>query len=952
MSAPSTVEQLVARFERNHLQYRSASYNETQLRREFVDPFFEALGWDVNNRQGWAEPYKDVVHEDSIRIGGAVKAPDYAFRVGGVRKFFVETKRPSVDLKTAPDPALQLRRYAWSAKLPLSVLTDFEELAVYDTRLRPKASDKAEVGRVLYFRFEDYVTHWSSLESLLSREAVLRGDFDRFVESSTKKRGTADVDDAFLQDMEGWREKLARELALRNKLLSTRELNLLTQRILDRIIFLRIAEDRGLEDYGRLLSVADGQDIYRRLKVLWERAEERYNSGLFYFRREKGRLGQPDSLSGSAEIGDPVLKALIKGLYYPQSPYEFSVIPADILGQVYERFLGKVVRLTPAHRAVVEDRPEVRKQGGVYYTPTYVVDEIVRRAVEPGLSSLKAGPRGGASRFRVLDPACGSGSFLLAVYQFLLDWHLEAYLADGAGTHSERLVQTGVSTWRLTTAERKRILLNGIFGVDVDAQAVEVTKLSLLLKVLEGESAQNVAQQLALFHERALPDLSDNIRCGNSLIEPDFFEQGSLDVMDPETRLEINAMTWASEFPAIVAGGGFDAVVGNPPYVLLQALERPDVSAYLGSRYKVAKYKIDTYHLFFERALGLLSKDGRLGFITPVSFLRNKHAYALRELILKDWSVECLQVFEYPVFVGASVDTCVTVIAGRRARGGTREGHFLRARSRSQVDDLGRIDVGAWQSHEALHFGPPGSKDESALARRLASECRPLGEFADAYFGIQTYVREQFVSTQPTGSNPKPVVDGKNIAPFHLSPAEEYVDFTPGAIKSGGRQDIHDRDRIGVRQIGRTPVAALIPGGTYALNTIYNVFLKEDAPVGLEYVLGALQSSVGQWYWDFNFFDQKRTFPKIKKQALLSFPVPLPTGRAALHQDIQSRVRRVISLNAQMHSSHSGQNRNSLARQLAHELARLDDAYFAAYGLTSEEAELIKARVASMADAD
>lgn len=210
MTPTPAVADLVARFHRNLDAYRSGSYNETQLRREFVDPLFEALGWDVHNRQGWAEAYKEVIHEDAVRIGGSVKAPDYAFRIGGVRKFFVGTKKPSVLIREEIPPAFQLRRYAWSAKLPLSILTDFEELAVYDTRIKPEKTDRASKARTLYLRYTDYEERWEEIGSVFSREAILQGSFDRYAESNRRKRGTADVDDAFLEEVEGWRELLAR----------------------------------------------------------------------------------------------------------------------------------------------------------------------------------------------------------------------------------------------------------------------------------------------------------------------------------------------------------------------------------------------------------------------------------------------------------------------------------------------------------------------------------------------------------------------------------------------------------------------------------------------------------------------------------------------------------------------------------------------------------------------
>ncbi|MEA3471409.1 MAG: DNA methyltransferase, partial [Thermodesulfobacteriota bacterium] len=568
MSAPEEVGKLVERFDRNIEAYRSGHYNETQVREEFINPFFLSLGWDIYNSQGYAEAYKDVIHEDSIRIGSAIKAPDYCFRIGGTRKFFLEAKKPSVNIREDTHPAYQLRRYAWSAKLPLSILTDFEEFAVYDCRIKPAKTDKASTARVFYFTYNNYIDRWEEFRSIFSKEAVLRGSFDRYVESSRIKRGTAEVDAAFLAEIERWREMLARNIALRNPALTQRELNFAVQRTIDRIIFLRICEDRGIEDYGQLQALQNGIRVYERICQLFDRADERYNSGLFHFRSEKDRPGNPDRLTPNLGIDDRVLKDILKNLYYPDSPYEFSVLPADILGQVYERFLGKVIRLTQGHRVVVEEKPEVKKAGGVYYTPTYIVDYIVKETVGKLLEGKT--PRR-ADKLRILDPACGSGSFLIGAYQYLLEWHRDQYVNDDPEKYARmkkpRLYEGRGGDWKLTTAERKRILLNNIYGVDIDPQAVEVTKLSLLLKVLEDEDAETIGKTLALFHERALPDLGNNIKCGNSLIDPDFYEGEQLSLLDEEEVIRINAFDWDAEFPEIMKAGGFDAVIGNPPYI-------------------------------------------------------------------------------------------------------------------------------------------------------------------------------------------------------------------------------------------------------------------------------------------------------------------------------------------------------------------------------------------------
>ncbi len=726
MTAPHEMLGLIERFDRNREAYRSGTYNETQLRREFVDPFFTILGWDVDNEKGYAEAYKDVIHEDSIKVGGITKAPDYCFRIGGVRKFFVETKKPSVNLKDDADPAFQLRRYAWSAKLPLSILTDFEEFVVYDCRIKPDKSDKPSTARILYLNHTEYAQRWDEIASVFSREALLKGAFDKYAESGKAKKGTASVDDAFLHEIESWRDTLARNLALRNPDLTQHDLNFAVQRTIDRVIFLRICEDRGIEKYGRLMALQNGDRVYARLCEMFHRADERYNSGLFHFQKEKGRTESPDTLTLSLTIDDSALKDIIKNLYYPDSPYEFSVLSADILGQVYEQFLGKVIRLTAGHRAVVEDKPEVKKAGGVYYTPTYIVDYIIKNTVgclvnfrlsdadlptpqsppKRGLSiPLLGGARGGfrnpqqVSKLRILDPACGSGSFLLGAYEYLLDWHRDWYIANGpekwSTGRSPALYQSGKSeirspksetdSWRLTTAERKRILLNNIYGVDIDPQAVEVTKLSLLLKVLEGESEQTIVRQLKLFHERALPDLGNNIKCGNSLISTDFYNtpltplfrgepidaplaRGAGGVSDEE-RYRINPFDWDKEFPEIMkpapAGrkqgtGGFDVVIGNPPYVRQEGLG--DLKEYLQRKYTVYHGMADLYAYFIEKGVSLLRDKGRFSYIVANKWMRANYGGPLRKWLKRQCIEQIVDFRDLPVFQQATTYPCILVI--------------------------------------------------------------------------------------------------------------------------------------------------------------------------------------------------------------------------------------------------------------------------------------------------
>jgi type I restriction-modification system DNA methylase subunit len=687
MPAPDPILTLIERFEFHRQAYILGKYNETQLRREFVDKFFSALGWDVDNNKGFSEKYKEVLHEEPVRIRGTTLFFDYTFRIGGARKFIVETKKPSVRIKDAAEAALQLRRYAWNQKLPLSILTNFEEFAIYDCRIKPENGDVASKARIEYFTYKEYPDKWDWLISIIAPDSILRGSFDKYAETTKGKRGTATVDDDILAEIEQWRDALAKNIALRNPSLTVEELNSVVQRTIDRILFLRICEDRGIEEYDTLHKLLEGEKVYERLCQIFRNADDKYNSGLFHFQQEPDWDESPDTLSLTIAIDDKVLKGIIKRLYFPDSQYEFSLIPPAILGHVYEQFLGKVIRLTEGHQAKVEYKPEVKKAGGVFYTPQYIVEYIVKHTV--GELVKDKTPRE-VSKIHILDPACGSGSFLIGAYQFLLDWHRDWYIAHLVPVFKEknsvtdpavqallpeqapkkkksaatvdlpiynpgngkevRLSERVRSDWKLTTAEKKRILLNNIFGVDIDQQAVEVTKLSLLLKVLEEENQETVSKQLTITAERALPSLDRNIKCGNSLI--------GWDILTPEMPADevkrINPFDWSKEFEPVIAAGGFDAVIGNPPYVRQETLG-PEFKEYAKKHYEVFAGTADLYVYFFEKAHSLLQKEGYFGMICSNKFMRAKYGVNLRKFLsIKTKIIQMVDFGELPVFQNAA----------------------------------------------------------------------------------------------------------------------------------------------------------------------------------------------------------------------------------------------------------------------------------------------------------
>ncbi|MCX6580254.1 MAG: N-6 DNA methylase [Candidatus Aminicenantes bacterium] len=660
---------LVGQFEFNIEQYKGKSYDEAKTRADFIDKFFHLLGWDIYNAQGYSEQYREVVREDKIPIKGKVNAPDYCFRIGSERKFFVEAKKPAVDIKHDITPAFQLRRYAYTAKLPLSILTDFEEFAIYDTRIKPDKNDGASTARIFYCTYKEYNEQIDFISQTFSREAILKGSFDKYIEENKGKKGTSEVDKEFLKLIEIWREDLAKNIALRNKDLSIYELNYVVQAIIDRIIFLRIAEDRQIETYGQLQELLETKSaIYPGLVKLFYQADGKYNSGLFDFHK--------DTISTKLAIDDRVFRDIIKSLYYPDSPYEFSVFDVQILGNIYEQFLGKTIRLTASHQAKVEDKPEVKKAGGVYYTPKYIVDYIVRNTVGEKIKDKKPED---IAQLRILDPACGSGSFLLGAYRLLLDYHLN-YYTGGHGDKKlsasdkqlsilkkaekeNRVYVVGEGEYRLTFNEKRQILANNIFGVDIDRQAVEVTKLSLLLKLLEGESGELKGMLIRYSDKKLLPDLSGNIKSGNSLIGSDFYQQGQMSLFqDEETVRRINVFDWQEEFPEIFKQGGFDVVIGNPPY---GAQFSHEIRHYLSNEYGIPVPITDSFVVFLLKSLSIVKQNGYQSFIIPSSWLYMTSFINIRKGILLDHLLKEVLLFREFVFPKVTVETCIEVIINR-----------------------------------------------------------------------------------------------------------------------------------------------------------------------------------------------------------------------------------------------------------------------------------------------
>lgn len=945
--AYTKISELVVRFDEQIDSYKQSDYNETLTRRDFIDPFFKALGWDVDNSQGNAEAYREVIHEDRVKIGKATKAPDYSFRLpGGKRLFFVEAKKPSVAIKSDISVAYQIRRYGWSAKLPVSIITDFEELAVYDCTKRPKPTDKSGMARIKYINFREYASEFDYIWNTFSKERVLKGSFDRYIQSDTAKKGTATVDKEFLESLDKWRTYLATTISLRNKNLDEDEINYVVQLTIDRLIFLRIAEDRGVEPYGQLkVSVNQKGEAYQNLFFNFKNADAKYNSGLFDFKK--------DVISESLKIDNKVIKAIVKEMYYPDCPYEFSVLPVEILGNAYEQFLGKVIRITPAHHAKIEEKPEVRKAGGVYYTPQYVVDYIVENTVGKLIHGKT--PRQ-ISGIRICDPACGSGSFLIGAYQYLLGYHKDYYTDHGATTGKKNSPVTPAG--ELTSAEKKRILRNNIFGVDIDVNAVEVTKLSLLLKCMEGETATTISQQQKLWHERILPNLGDNIKSGNSLVDTDFYDA----VIDFGEEKKIKPFNWQRAFPEVFEKGGFDAVIGNPPWVDIKGHPNELVRYYF-KNYKSTENRINLYSIFVERGLNILSKKGLFGFIIPNSILYQSSYEKIRKYLLSDFNINNVVRLPDNIFQNVKAETIVLIASKQREKTECilyNRNDLIFEISKSNCKEIKIIDSDEWKKNDSSVFDIFSNEAEKRLIKKIEKDKTELVKLCDFTLGITPYdkykghTQEQikgkvFHATYKKDNTFKPLLDGANVKRYLVSRGDEkYISYGDW-LGAPREKRFFIKPRVLVRQIvsGKPPriYAGYSEEELYNTQSIFNIVSKDEKVLSIKYLLALMNSNLMNFYHGHKYLDlSKNLFQKILIQNCKKFPIKTIKNKDELKifQEIEKLVDLIIHLNEELQTTKVPSKTEQLQTRINHTDKRINQLVYELYGLTHEEIAMVE----------
>jgi predicted type IV restriction endonuclease len=655
------VSDLVADFDKHKGFYLTQEYQEQEARRDFIDKFWIALGWDVNH-ESQKNPYEQEVKVERKDHAVSQRKADYAFYLSPNFRdvqFYVEAKKPYGDIGT-PDNYFQIVRYGWHSDTKVGVLHDFEQFEIVDTRRKPDL-ETAEHQVIKKYRYQDYLKKdiFSEIYYLFSKEALLGNSLNKYVEQLPKKKGlkqlkllgdnTERIDSRFLEMLDTHRATLAKAIKSENPSFDGDILTELVQRILDRLVFIRFLEDKLIEPRYIVSEFGLKKDIWSDFIIESRRLDSIYNGIVF----KKNEILDSETFL----IDKDLFSSVCEDISHKNTIFDFNLIPIHILGSIYERFLGKKIEAT-AKRVTIESKNKVRKASGIYYTPEEVVNFIVEETLSPLLKNKSPSQ---VDKLKIIDIACGSGSFLLGVYDYLIRFYTKYYNENPTKAKKGDLVERE-DGYHLSFSKKRDILINNVFGVDIDSQAVEVAQLSLYLKLLAEETPASARNFQMEFHQTLLPALNKNIVCGNSLIGTNIYTNA---LFPSDQEKSLNPFDFSNNFLDIIKDGGFDLVLGNPPYLNVDdEWGKNDVRlSYLKENYPhIYNDKTDILFYFFAKAADL-SKD-QVGFIVSRAYLQAYKADKLRMFLLSKFPTLKIYDFQnYPIFEGVGITTCITFLS-------------------------------------------------------------------------------------------------------------------------------------------------------------------------------------------------------------------------------------------------------------------------------------------------
>jgi type I restriction-modification system DNA methylase subunit len=905
-SSKRKIQELIEKYNRILEEDRVQDYNEEMTKIGFILPLFRALGWDDENSL-------EVSAEETI----SRKRVDYGFRINGIPKFFLEAKALKADLNDR-NFIEQAIDYAWTKGCTWAVLSNFHTVMIFNAEWKTENLLQNLLKSITYREFLDRFDELS----LLSRESLEKGLIDKEAEKQYKKTKLAPIDQQLLDDFSKWRNALSKDILSHNprKKLTEDELDEAVQRLLNRLVFIRKAEDARLEGNVLLSTLRgwesdSGKPLYVHLVELFRKFNSAYDSELF-----------EEALVDAVVITNSMLKEVITGLYETKERlrrYDFSIIDADVLGNVYEQYLGHILKKT-RKRAVVKENHVHRKEQGIYYTPTYVVDYIVRNTLAKILESGKVK----FERIKILDSACGSGSFLIKAFDVLNEYY---------GKHDLDYAQTQLdsSGQGPTFTKKVKILQDHIFGVDLDKQAVEIARLNLLLKIAE--------------KGRRLPLLRQNIKCGNSLIDDEKIAGGK-------------AFKWEEEFEAIMKEGGFDALVGNPPWVFTRGehfsdLEKEYFDSYLSERNiiqpkkgkNIQSGKLNLYSLFILRSIDLMKNGSVLGFIVPNNILRTTTYDIVRKYILDNCKILSVVDLSIGVFEGVTASTIILLVQKEIDKRIRDENEIQII---SDITDLKsekykeqKMEQRYYYQNPSFTFNILASPESVKLSRKIEESTRKLGSLCKYIIEGIVASRERDVADKKLNDSYKPFLVGKDIGRYKINYRGKWICYDRRRLHRARPEEVFLSNKILIQRIsgGSTPlVAALDEDKRYTFASINNIVLKGDVKYSLRYILALLNSRLLNWYYATNFSNKSELTVNVSKTFLQE--IPIKTLSESQQQPLIQLANKMLVLNSRL--SEIGDKKTEERAKIEEEISKtdvkIDGLIYEIYGINEAEKEIIK----------
>ena len=865
---------------------------EEEFQGEFLNDIFSLILGAINKSSGNDE--WNLQRESKTRIDGQ--------KADGVIGFFdingkddvravIELKGPTISLdqrqKRSGDtrtPVEQAFNYApkYGKNCQWVIVSNYKEIRLY------RSNDMTEYEVFFLENLKDDL-EFQKFIYILSFEALV-GTVNKKAKalelSEEYQKNQIEIEKKFYNEYRNIRLHIFENMKENNPETDENTLLEKVQKLLDRFLFICFCEDKGLleKDFFNTI-LKKGKDfgsIFDIFKVFcnWinlgnpKENISHFNGGLF----------KNDDVLNSLNIDNKVFEELKK-----ISDYDFdSDLNVNILGHIFEQSISDIEELKKSISGEEFDQKKSkRKKDGIFYTPQYITKYIVENSIknwlddkrkelgEDDLPKLNEKDyifdiakknytknyrkhiefwqqyREAVRNIKIIDPACGSGAFLITAFEFLLNYnkYLDDKIFDLVGTSD------------LFSDRTKEILQNNIFGVDLNKESVEITKLSLWLKTAD--------------KNKTLASLENNIKCGNSLID------------DPEIAGNL-AFNWEKEFPEIFANGGFDIVVGNPPYVLCQPSNTNEKTLKFYNNFEVSSYKIDLYHLFFEKGIILSKNNGYISFITPNTYLVNKYNLKLREFILRNTQIKEIINYKNIVFEDANVDVSTIILKKSKY---TDENVKILLSSKNENKIVLEKQQNDWLKDDEKIFN---------LRKEFPinfSNCISLKEIAKTYFGIQAFDKKSSISQKKENEKYLPMIDGANVFRYQFSKYNQYFNFIDDNIKSGGDYKVYEKERIVIRQIGKTPIIGYCEANILTSNTIYNIFSITDK-FNLKYIFTLLNSKLLKKYWEYKYNDNKNLFPKIKGYQLDDLPlVNIPLEK---QQPFIEKADKMLSLNREL----------------------------------------------------